>query len=71
MTTTKIEVEQPTATLRECVSQIAITNPSTRDGAASIVRHFGFKVHIGGRHVAILCDGLRVAIITGSTPDWN
>jgi hypothetical protein len=57
------------------LKQIAALFPrhTDRAGAASLVRMAGLEVFVGGHHVAIHNPGstLRVAIITGSGPDWE
>lgn len=64
---------------REGITQLANSllevGDMTRDDVAKFIRDwdFGrhaFAVHVGGRHVAILAAGKRVAIVTGTGKDW-
>ena len=71
MTTTKIEAKNPTQRLRDCAAHVDKENRTHREHAANIVKLHGFGVHVGGRHVAILNGTERLAIITGTDPDWN
>ena len=51
-----------------------IINCRTRSEVAKCLANEGFEFHIGGRHVAALAFGRRVAIITdpsGTIPDFN
>lgn len=55
--------------LRKAIAQYG---PSTREVIASIVAGHGFQAHKGGRHVAVIQDNVRLAIITSAThPDFN
>ena len=52
--------------------QIDLTLAETREDAAFYVRKQGYRVHVGGRHVAVIGErGVRLAIITGTGKDWN
>lgn len=43
-----------------------------RSIVAEIVVGHGFQAHVGGHHVAVIQDGVRLAIITSKTaPDFN
>lgn len=67
----EIEVKSFRA-LRQCVNRIDLENPNTREAVAAIVRDEGFDCHVGGRHVAILDDKERIAIVTHPVaPDFN
>ena len=77
-----IKIEQCSVLYSEqlilCLKRILIQNPPTRAGVAAIVQRHGFAAHVGGQHVAIIvpegsCSdaGMRLAIITGDTADFN
>lgn len=45
---------------------------SLRSVVAQIVIGHGFQAHVGGHHVAVIQDDVRLAIITSKTePDFN
>ena len=45
---------------------------ASRHQVAEVVRRFGLRAHIGGRHVAVgdAYDGPRLAMFTGNFGDW-
>lgn len=66
------ETSYPVTNLRELRKHILQYIPSTREVAACIVEGHGFQAHRGGHHVAVIQDGVRLAIITSKNlPDFN
>jgi hypothetical protein len=63
------EITQELQGLKVLVEQ---RNDDTRAEVANVVRNWGFTSYVGGRHVAVMQDGVRLAIITHPTaPDFN
>lgn len=60
--------------LASCANQLRNANPQMRETAAVIIKNWGFKFHIGGRHVAIInpVSNERLAVVTNNVDtDWN
>jgi hypothetical protein len=44
----------------------------SRATVAELVRGHGFEAYVGGRHVAVMESGVRLALITSTkSPDFN
>ena len=68
----KYETNYRFPALKDLRKHILAYAPGIRSIAAEIVRGHGFEAHVGGHHVAVMQDGVRLAIITNSlAPDWN
>lgn len=66
------------ARLEELRQRLAGNQDRTRADVAAVVRARGFWAYIGGRHVAVhrrtrggRATENRLAIITGTGPDWS
>ncbi len=74
--TVQKEVDGDFVSLNLLIEGLIAYNPQTRKAAADCVKNwdFGrhnFTTHVGGHHVGILLFGRRVALVTGTWPDWN
>ncbi len=57
---------------QRAVNAVIEANPTTRQEVAEIIRKSGFWPHAGGRHVALIYAGERLAMFVHPTaPDFN